>query len=612
MKNAIKQLHIYRSIAAMLMFCMLCLNMTIPVLAEETSGSCGTFLEWSLSGDVLTISGSGDMADYSDSKLAPWYPYAESIKTISLPSGLLSIGDFSFYGCRNLTSIRFPDKVIDIGEYAFAQCTKMQQLYFGNGLEKLGEGAFQGCESLREVSIPESLTEIGAKAFYRCYGLQMLFIPETVKNIGSSAFSYCTGLVRVIVNAPISSLPGWMFYGCNSLTDVSLAPTITSVGEYAFENCDSLNGIYTQSASNDTAYELEQNIEKSQESPMEGFVASYDMPESSIVTTDDGNETIQTTVIQTGGTVVTTTEITEHSEESNKEEIVIQAAVDTENDWMQLEKVTTEVSNKEKSKDITVEINLMNAVVDSEMLELFAGKNVVLKITLENGVVWKIYMKEMTEKDFSGTYDFNVKISLDDSKEPEIVGDVVYHLKFTDRIDFNTSIGFSEGSTYDLISLYQKEEGSYQIINTVIVDQDGWAWFNIGRIDKNTEYCIGLNVEGVQRNDAVIPDTMLQYYDIDEQDEESYLMDEEGVKYQITGRSSKWGISGKQFAIYVGVAIFATVLVVGIIMTTINIIRRSREKYERMAEEDASREQSEDDLRMEIMRELLDKEKNEE
>ena len=221
-------------------------------------------------------------------------------------------------------------------------------------------------------------------------------------------------------------------------------------------------------------------------------------------------------------------------------------------------------------------------------------------------------MKDMTEKDFSGTYDFNVKISLDDSKEPEIVGDVVYHLKFTDRIDFNTSIGFSEGSTYDLISLYQKEEGSYQIINTVIVDQGGWAWFNIGRIDKNTEYCIGLNVEGVQRNDAVIPDTMLQYYDIDEQDEESYLMDEEGVKYQITGRSSKWGISGKQFAIYVGVAIFATVLVVGIIMTTINIIRRSREKYECMAEEDASREQSEDDLRMEIMRELLDKEKNEE
>lgn len=610
MKKAIKQLHIYRSIAIMLMFGILCLNMTIPVSAEEASGSCGTFLEWSLSGDVLTISGSGNMADYSDSRLAPWHPYAEDIKTISLPSGLLSIGNFAFYGCSNLTSIRIPEKVIDIGEYAFAQCTEVQQVHFGSSLEKLGEGAFQGCESLREVSFPESLKEIGAKAFYRCYGLQMIVVPETVKNIGSSAFAYCTGLVRVIVNAPISGLPGWTFYGCQKLTDVSLAPTITSVGAYAFEACNSLNGIYTQSGSDDTAYELEQNISKSQDSQMEGFVASFDMPEASIVTTDDGNEMIQTTVVQTEGTVVTTKVITDHSEEASKDEIIIQAAITTEKDWMQLEKITTEVINKENAKDVTVEINLADAVVESEMLELFAGKNVILKIALENGVVWKIYMQEMTENDFSGEYDFNVTVSLDNDDNTGVVGESVYRLKFADRIDFNTSVGFEEGSTYDLVSLYQKEEGSYQIINTVIVDQYGWAWFSIGKIDKNTEYCIGLNVEGVQRNDAVIPDTMLQYYDIDEQDEESYLMDKDGVKYQITGRSSKWGISGKQFAIYVGAAIFATVLVVGIIMTTINIIRRSREKYERMAEEDGSKEQSEDEIRMEIMRELLNKEKN--
>lgn len=611
MKKAIKQLHIYRRIVSVVLFCILCLNMAIPVLAGEASGSCGTFLEWTLSGDVLTISGSGDMADYSDSKLAPWYPYAEDIKTISLPSGLLSIGEFAFYGCSNLTSVRIPEKVVDIGEYAFAQCTGILQIHLGN-TEKLGEGAFQGCESLTAIDFPQSLQEIGPKAFYRCYNLSAVTIPDTVKIIGSSAFTYCTGLVRAVVNAPISVLPGWMFYGCSNLTDVSLAPTITSVGEYAFESCESLNGIYTQTGSADTAYEIEQSLSKGEGTQIDGFVASFDMPESSIVTTDDGNEMIQTTVVQTEDTVVTTKVITDHSEEVSKDEIIIQATVVNENDWMQLEKITTEVVNKEKSKDITVEIDLMDAVVDSEMLELFAGKNVILKIALENGIIWKVYMSDLTEKNFSGEYDFSTTVSLEDSEQTEIVGEKVYRLKFADRIDFNTSIGFKEGSTYDLISLYQKEEGSYQIINTVVVDQDGWAWFNLGRIDKNTEYCIGLNVEGVQRNDAVIPDTMLQYYDIDEQDEESYLMDEDGVKYQITGRSSKWGISGKQFAIYVGVAIFATVLVVGIIMTTINIIRRSREKYERMAEEYDAKEQSEDELRMEIMRELLDKEKNKE
>ena len=264
--------------------------------------------------------------------------------------------------------------------------------------------------------------------------------------------------------------------------------------------------------------------------------------------------------------------------------------------------------NTEKAKGIVIEASLTDSVVDSEMLTLFAGKDVTLKLILDNGVVWKIYMLDMTEKSFSGKYDFLVTVTQRDPEALEIIGEKVYQLTFADQIDFNSSLGYKEGGTYDLFSLYQKEEGKYQIINTVIVDHYGWAWFSLGKIDKRTDYCIALNVEGVKRNDAVIPDTMLEYYDLDVQDESSYLMDENGTKYQITGRTSKWGISGKQFAIYVGVAILAVVLIVGSVMFAMNIVKRSREKYERMAEEDAAKESIDEEmLRMEIMRELLDK-----
>lgn len=608
MKKAIKQLHICRSIIAVGLLLMLCLSMEFSVSAKEASGSCGTFLEWTLSGDVLTISGSGDMADYSDHNLAPWYSYAGEIKSVSLPSGLLSIGDYAFYGCSNLTSIRMPEKVVDIGEYAFAQCTEMLQVQLNGSVERLGEGAFQGCENIMGISFPASLKEIGAKAFYRCYSLQTVTIPETIHTIGSSAFAYCTGLVRVVVNASISRLPGWMFYGCSNLTDVSLTSTITSVGDYTFECCESLNGIYTKLEDLETTYELEQSIKESQDSPVEGFVAPFEMPESSSVTIADDKEIVQTTVTETEDIVVTTKVITDRSETAKDDEVIVQTTIDAEQDWEQLENILTDTMSKEKSKDIVLEVNLTDSVVESEMLALFAGKDITLKLILENGVVWKIYMLNMTEKSFSGKYDFQVTVAPKDPEALGIVGERVYQLTFADQINFNASVGYKEGRTYDLFSLYQKEEGTYQIINTVLVDQHGWAWFSLGKIDKRTDYCIALNVEGVKRNDAVIPDTMLQYYDLDEKDESSYLMDAEGTKYQITGRSSKWGISGKQFAIYVGVAIFATVLVVGIVMTTINIIRRSREKYERMAEEDAANENiDEEALKMEIMRELLDK-----
>ena len=63
---------------------------SLPANAAE-GGSCGTFMEWSLDGDVLTITGSGDMADYSDGNLAPWYEFAGDIKSINFPSGILSI-----------------------------------------------------------------------------------------------------------------------------------------------------------------------------------------------------------------------------------------------------------------------------------------------------------------------------------------------------------------------------------------------------------------------------------------------------------------------------------------------------------------------------------------
>ena len=42
---------------------------------------------------------------------------------IVLPEGLLSIADYAFYGCANITAINIPSSVTYIGEAAFSECT---------------------------------------------------------------------------------------------------------------------------------------------------------------------------------------------------------------------------------------------------------------------------------------------------------------------------------------------------------------------------------------------------------------------------------------------------------------------------------------------------------
>ena len=75
----------------------------------ETSGACGDNLTWALdlASGVLTISGSGDMYDYTNSDAAPWYSNKDSIKTVVINEGVTSIGAFAFSSCDALVDIHY-------------------------------------------------------------------------------------------------------------------------------------------------------------------------------------------------------------------------------------------------------------------------------------------------------------------------------------------------------------------------------------------------------------------------------------------------------------------------------------------------------------------------
>ena len=170
------------------------------LLGFGTCGAEGDNLTWALSCEgVLTISGTGDMADYSNTN--PWYDNRSSIKSVVIEAGATSIGKYAFYNCDNLTSVTIPGSVKSIGNYAFNKCSSLASVTIPEGVISIGPRAFQNCTSLNSIALPEGITSIGIRTFYQCTSLKSVTIPAGVTNIYDEAFSGCNALTSITCKA---------------------------------------------------------------------------------------------------------------------------------------------------------------------------------------------------------------------------------------------------------------------------------------------------------------------------------------------------------------------------------------------------------------------------
>ena len=272
------------------------------VIAETIdNGSCGENLTWELDGDVLTISGTGDMDSYGNiGNLAPWHDYRENIKTVKINEGATSIGNQAFYSFIQLQKIylpnslskvcdspfyhssysfdiyinslemwcnlKYPDgmgwegghdlyynekilkefnvpkSITEIGDFAFRDIN-ISKVILHDGITKLGKLAFYNCEYLTSISIPENVSYIGALAFQGCKCLTSVSVPENVSYIGESCFSGCNNLYKINLPDKLKSLENSLFSGCTSLTKINIPSNLDIVSDYTFHWCTSLESI---------------------------------------------------------------------------------------------------------------------------------------------------------------------------------------------------------------------------------------------------------------------------------------------------------------------------------------------------------------------------------
>ena len=226
-----------------------------------------------------------------------------SLKSITLPAGVVRIGSYAFYDCDSLESISIPDgvneicanafdscnnlenfiipaSVTNIGSSAFKDCISLKSITIPNSVTRISSTTFYGCHNLENISIPESITEIGAAAFYSCTSLKSINIPENIVDIDKEAFLNCTSLKNVYITnleawyninfeEPLSNpmcaganlylnntlvenivipesiikIGNSVFCGCQSLKSIIIPESVTNIGFYAFSGCKSLESI---------------------------------------------------------------------------------------------------------------------------------------------------------------------------------------------------------------------------------------------------------------------------------------------------------------------------------------------------------------------------------
>ena len=259
------------------------------------SGTCGDNLTWDLTNGVLTISGTGEMTDYTNmsDNLTPWYSSRTSITSVVIENGVTHIGNYALYNCTKLTSANIPNSVTSIGNYAFIYCSNLTGITIPNNVTRIGDVAFGACSSLTSVTIPNSVTSIGEGAFYGCTHLSKVVAHAQIFDAEESSWAYYTKqLDSVIINngeltdnvqsvikrsyktlktldvsaATNTILPDEAFKGyynletlklpanltqinymavaeCVNLTTIAIPESVEEIEQRAFENCRSITSI---------------------------------------------------------------------------------------------------------------------------------------------------------------------------------------------------------------------------------------------------------------------------------------------------------------------------------------------------------------------------------
>ena len=177
---------------------------------------------------------------------------------LTLPEGLVVIGESAFQGSMGLTGVHLPDSLRSIPGSAFRQCG----LYYAemsDNVESIGANAFASNLFLTQIKLtntaegatanglPSHLSELADGAFSSTYigaeGASDLVVPGTVKHLGQGVFSGDRFITSVTLGEGVESIGYGCFSGCLGLTSFTMPDSVTSIEDRLFQDCENLKEV---------------------------------------------------------------------------------------------------------------------------------------------------------------------------------------------------------------------------------------------------------------------------------------------------------------------------------------------------------------------------------
>lgn len=165
-----------------------------------------------------------------------------NIRSVKISKDITKICASAFYDCENLESVSFEEgsnlKTIDY--YGFYKCTSLKEISLPDTLSSIGSHCFQGCSSLESVKLPDGLKCVEYCAFKDCSSLKYIEIPDSVKELSSGAFVRCTSLEYIKTPLNLGYIADYCFYECSSLKSIYLPESFGQGGYHIFEGTSNL------------------------------------------------------------------------------------------------------------------------------------------------------------------------------------------------------------------------------------------------------------------------------------------------------------------------------------------------------------------------------------
>ena len=181
------------------------------------------------------------------------------------------IDKWAFLGATSIKEITFPENLVSVGQEAFQHCWSLTSIVFNNNLKEIKLAAFNDCSSLESINLPVSLISIENLAFGST-AIRSIFIPMNVTDIIGNIVMRCFNLERIegkyssadkrciikdgvllsfapknittyTFSSDVKKVEGGVFTGLSKIEQLAFSSQTSEFGNSAFKECTSLKKV---------------------------------------------------------------------------------------------------------------------------------------------------------------------------------------------------------------------------------------------------------------------------------------------------------------------------------------------------------------------------------